>query len=162
MRKGNNMKWAVSLITGFLLISAPALQAQEMISPKNAIDIAEAIRDLGYRAKLEKDSVGDPMISSNAAGLNYAVFFYSCNDGSGCQSIQLSASFTLNESSDKPDLNEWNRINRYVKAHWAEDGDIVVKFDINMWGPGISTDAFVESLNVWERQLDDFKKHIDW
>ncbi len=156
------MKRALAIASLSLILAAPVAMAQEMISPKNVLDVAEVVRDLGYKAKVEKDSVGDPMISSKAAGLNYAIFFYSCEDGASCQSIQLSASFTLNESSARPDLNEWNKINRYAKAHEAEDGDILLKYDINMWGAGISRDAFVESLNVWERQLNDFKIHIDW
>lgn len=144
-----------------LALPVPALAA-EMISPRNAIDIAEMIREKGYKAVLKKDSVGDPMISTRASGLNYIILFYSCDDGNNCGSVQLSVAFTLDGNTARPDLNEWNRQKRYAKAYFDQDGDIVLRYDINMWGEGVSRDSFDESLNVWERLLDEFKEYIDW
>jgi len=136
--------------------------AQDLMSSKYPIDIAEALRELGYKAKVEKDSYNDPMITSAMNGVNFVVLFYGCKDNRDCQSIQYSASFTLDTETERPDLNEWNKINRYTKAHVADDNDIVLKMDVNMAGDGISTGAFNSSFRHWKDLLAEFLEHIHW
>ncbi|MFQ5439551.1 MAG: YbjN domain-containing protein [Paracoccaceae bacterium] len=156
------MRFLASLSVAVFLATTANLAAQEMVSPANAIDIAEALRDLGYRAQLKKDSVGDPMISSKAAGLNFSVFYYGCDDGDQCQSVQLSVMFDKEGVDSLPDLNDWNKRKRYAKAHFNDDGNIVLRYDINMSGEGISRASFNEVFDLWERLLNDFKDHIGW
>lgn len=150
-----------TLIAAALIIGlGSTANAQEMISASKALEIVVAIRDMGYRALLEKDSFGDPMITSKASGLNYIIVFHECTDNKDCRSIQLSASFTLLEPTTADVMNEWNNTKRYGRAYLDEDNDPTISFDINMSGAGISKEAFNNSLDIWESLLSDFKGHI--
>lgn len=138
--------------------------AQEMINPTDALDIAVAIRDLGYKATLEKDSVGDPIIRSKAAGINFSILFYDCTDNRDCESLQFSAGFNLADGTSTQSMNEWNRAKRYGKAHIDDENDPFLRYDFNFGGAGagISMTTFEENFEIWESLLNDFKEHIDW
>ncbi len=139
-----------------------AASAEENVRSTDPVGMAVTLRDLGYRATLEKDSVGDPMIVSKAAGLNFIILFYDCTDGQDCRSIQFSSSFTLNDSLSQTALNQWNLEKRYAKAHINDEGEIYLKYDVNMDGGGLSTANFGDTFDIWESLLADFKAHIDF
>ncbi len=138
------------------------LAAQEMINASNALDVLVAVRDLGYRATLEKDSVDDPMISSKASGLNYVILFYGCTDHQNCQSLQFSSSFDLTDGTTAEAMNAWNNENRYGRAYIDENNDPVIRYEFNMVGVGISKEVFNDNFEIWESLLNDFKIHINF
>ena len=133
-----------------------------MINASDALDVALAVRELGYKAILEKDSVGDPMISSKMSGLNFVILFYGCTDHLNCQSLQFSSSFDLTEGSSAAAMNEWNVANRYGRAYVDEDNDPIIRYEFNMRGAGISTEVFEDNFAIWDSLPSDFKDHIEW
>ncbi len=143
------------------LIGADA-GAQDLINASDALDVAVAVRELGYKATLEKDTIGDPMITSKASGLNFVILFYGCTEHRNCQSLQFSSSFTLNDGTTASAMNKWNNANRYGRAYMTDDGDAVIRYEFNMTGAGISHDVFKDNFDIWESLLNDFKVHIDF
>jgi hypothetical protein len=152
----------ILMAAAFAMGLATPVAAQEMINASNALDVVGAVRDLGYRAVLEKDSVDDPMISSKASGLNFVILFYGCTDHQNCQSIQLSTSFTLSEPLPDDAMNRWNSENRYGRAYLDDENDPILRYEINMTGAGISREVFDDNIDIWESLLSDFKEHIDF
>ncbi len=53
-----------------------------MICASDPQTVVDALQREGYRAKLNTDSIGDPMISSAATGYNFDIFFYGCEQKS--------------------------------------------------------------------------------
>lgn len=62
--------------TGLVCASAPAT-------------VVKALHDAGYKAKLTVDKVGDPMIETSAAGYDFEVMFYGCEEKRQCDSLQF-------------------------------------------------------------------------
>jgi hypothetical protein len=150
---------ALSLLLA-LAITSPALAAP--VVAENPQAIADLLNDLGYRAKLTKDGVGDPKIESAAAGVNFAIYFYGCTDGKGCTSIQFAQGFDMDSAMNMSLVNDWNAKQRYGEVYLDVEGDPFLEMDINLAGGGISEDGFRDSLDSWERLLADFQQHIDW
>ncbi|SFZ85404.1 Putative sensory transduction regulator [Devosia enhydra] len=124
-------------------------------------DVASEMQRLGYRAQLTTDNVGDPQIKSAAGGSNFLVWFYDCQDGNECGSIQFSVGFDTPSGLDLAVANEWNQQNRYGKAHLDDERDPYVQMDIAING-GMSPELFADNLKLWEDIVARFKQHIDW
>lgn len=140
-----------------------AVETRSVVVSLTAGELADVMHAYGYRAELGTDGVGDPMVSSSTAGLNYSVLFYDCDGGTPkrCRSLQLWASFELPSPLEPGKLNTWNRQSRYAKAFTADDGSVVVELDIELDG-GV-TQANLHSLfALWDTLLGSFARHIDW
>jgi len=118
--------------------------------PDIVLDVAK-----GYgSANLSKDSDGNPMISGRMETVKYSVFFYGCQDGTNCRSVQFSTGYTDAFSNDK--ANEWNTKYRWVKSY-ADNGSNF-RMDVDFKG-GISRqnlDAQFETFNSLIIDIRDF------
>lgn len=140
---------------------APKVAAGDMISAGDPAHIAEVMKSLGYRAELTTDDRGDPKIKSAAGGANFSVWFYGCENGKNCTSIQFSAGFDMTDGLEAAKANDWNTRKRYGKVYLDSENDPYIEMDI-LVASGISLDLFKENLSVWDRMVSDFKEHIDW
>ncbi|MGG7567935.1 YbjN domain-containing protein [Rhodovulum sp. DZ06] len=143
-----------------LLLSAPAA-AEDLFTPQNSMNILRFLKDDGYKATMDVDASGRPKISSSAEGVNFTVFFYDCTDKTDCRSIQFHAGFNKRDPMTTAEMNAWNRSKRYARAYVTDDGDPIIKMDINM-DYGVSRRNFGDTFHIWRLLLADFKKHIDW
>ena len=138
-----------------------AIAGPEMINAADPVHITEVMKSLGYRAELTTDDRGDPKIKSAAGGANFSVWFYGCNDGKDCNSIQFSAGFDMANGLEMSSVNDWNTRKRYGKVYLDDENDPYIEMDM-MVGTGMSRALFEENLSVWDRMISDFKDHIDW
>lgn len=148
---------AVGLV---LALSAPAALAQT-VDGSDPAQLVQILQNEGYRAKLEKDNVGDPKIVSSSQGVDWSIFFYDCTDGMHCASIQFSIGFNTENGVPLELMNGWNKENRYARAFVDDEKDPFLKFDVNLDG-GVNKANFVDTLTLWETLLADFMKHINW
>lgn len=149
------MKTVLAAIT-MVGLSVPA--GAQMVSSANPKSVADAMHAGGYRAELSKDSEGDPIIRSSAAGADFSVFFYGCEKGATCGEIQFWAGWT-----DKPSLervNEWNRKHRFGRAYLDDKGEINLEYDINLEGAGIPIALFKNDLELWDTLVGDFRNFL--
>jgi len=158
------MRYAFVLIS--LLIGAPAFAADRepcatgMICASKPATLATAMQNAGYRAKLDKDSDGDPTISSAASGYDFDVYFYGCELKELCDSVQFQVSFTK-DSTNTPELaNEWNGDKRFSQAWIAKDGSFVVAYDLSTRG-GVNQKNFEDVLSNWSRILGNLRAFFD-
>ena len=142
-----------------MAIAAPA--SAEILTPQNAADIAQVLRDEGYGAIMESDARGNPKIRSSAEGVNFTIYFYDCQNGDNCRSIQFHAGFDTRAVMTPEQMNQWNRRKRYTRAYVTDNGDPIIKYDINM-DYGVERLNFADSFDIWRLLLSDFKVHINW
>lgn len=143
-----------SLAALCLALAAPPAGAQS-ISVADGPEIAAILIAEGYKARLETDNAGDPMIVSGAGGAQFEVFFYDCVAGARCGSLQFSAGFDMNEPVSLDAVNIWNDRKRYAKMSVDEEGDPFLRYDINLEG-GVARESLISSLGVWDSLLGEF------
>ena len=132
-----------------------------LISAADPQGMVEALQDLGYRADLDVDSVGDPIIHTAAAGVSFSLYFYGCVDNSGCDSVMFSAGFDLADPITPAQINEWNRQTVVAGAYVDDEGDPYLENYV-LTGGGIPGPVFEASVGEWEYALGDFLEFIDW
>lgn len=79
-------------------------------------ELAEILHDEGYRARLVTDSGGDPQIETRMSGLDVYVYFYDCDKGGRCGTLQFSVGLDLEEGSTLETVNAFNREFRYARV----------------------------------------------
>jgi hypothetical protein len=107
----------------------------------------------GYgSAMLDVDSVGDPMITGRMGGQAYTVFFYGCEGGRDCSSIQFTTFF----AGTRPDadvVSDWNNENRFGTLYLDADGDLAIDMDVNLFG-GVTRKNLDDTFDWWRVVLD--------
>lgn len=155
------------MLLGLILAaSAPATPAQPaaQISPTDPAAIVLLLQREGYKAKLDKDKEGDPMIESAASGAQFQILFYDCTDGRDCGSLTFHAGYMMDKDK-KPTtekLVEYNRNWRYGRAYLDDDKDPNIEFDLAFGGAAMPDKMFVENLDAWTNSMASFQKHIGW
>jgi hypothetical protein len=118
----------------------------------------------GYRAALATDDHGDPMIESAAAGVRFQVFFYGCESGQEprpCRTFAFTAGFDTGGSASLKLVNDWNARTIFGMAYVDEDSDPWLELPVNADG-GMPSEQFARWLDIWDRALGDFVRHIEW
>ena len=113
---------------GILVLVAGAAQARDdkvcpvgLICASRPETVVAALQAAGYKAQLGKDNQGDPSITSAAAGYDFDILFYGCEEHLKCDSLQFRLTFGPYENHT-PDLaNLWNRDKRLLKAEARPD-----------------------------------------
>lgn len=124
--------------------------------------VVAALRDAGYRATLTTDSYGDPKIESAAAGAEFNVIFYGCDErGAACTDVHFSAGFDLAAGISMQAANSWNREKLMGQVYVDDEGDPFIGHFVTGLD-GMSRASFGLVLDQWETALSDFTKFIDW
>ncbi|MBE3640094.1 YbjN domain-containing protein [Mangrovicoccus algicola] len=132
-----------------------------LVSAADPQGMQAALQELGYRAELDQDGEGDPMIRSSAAGSNFSIYFYGCVDHAGCDSILFTAGFDLSEPMSPEQANDWNRDALLATIYLDDEGDPHL-FHYVLTRGGLPGDVFAASLREWAQVLGDFRGHIGW
>jgi Putative bacterial sensory transduction regulator len=131
-----------------------------MICASAPQSLADAIRDEGYKAKIDVDGQGDPSISSSAGGYNYDIYFYGCKDHKGCDSIQFQVSFKADGTNTPALANEWNDTKRFSQASINSKKEFVLRYDVTTKG-GINKANFADTVDWWGTMLGELNKFFD-
>ncbi|MDR2690631.1 MAG: YbjN domain-containing protein [Azoarcus sp.] len=153
----------LSTVAFFTLASAACAQSQGRGSntlvyatPNTVFSIA---KEANRSAKLDSDGDGDPMITSQAEGIEYVVFFYDCTDGKDCKSLAFSASLDDTQGATLERLNTYNAEERYGKAFIDRDGKLTLDMDVEI-EYGMSRRNLKEAFVDWEAAVRAFKKEV--
>ena len=123
----------------------------DIADPETVNEIAK-----GYgSASIDKDSTGDPMVVGRLQGMKYVIYFYGCESGEKCKSIQFSAGYTDPFTADQ--ANEWNKKFRWIKAY-AGDGSNF-KMDVSFIG-GITRSGLEQQFSTWDSLISDVKDFL--
>lgn len=144
-------------LLALLLSATPALPAlADDGRGVTAEETAKILQDLGYRAKLGKDGVGDPMITSAMAGLTIYVYFYDCSEGR-CGSLQLSVGLDLDDGTTHAVVNAFNTRYRYGRVYLDNENDPYLQFDFEVLHSN-HVEHISSQVEIFERLLGDFAR----
>jgi hypothetical protein len=121
--------------------------AEALLTAADPAPILAIARGWGW-AELATDSAGDPMIRGRRAGQAYWVYFYDCTASRDCLNIQFRTIFPLPAGVSANAINRWNGETRFGKAYIDDEGDLVVKLDVNLWG-GVSAANLDDTFDWW-------------
>ncbi len=150
-----------ALLPALLLAAFAGSAAAQSVDAANPKSVADALLKLGYRAKLETDSEGDPVVRSAIEGIDYSVFFYGCNGGKLCKYVVFTASFDLRDGMTLEAINEWNRAKIIGQAHLDDEMDPHLEYFLTTIG-GLNQANFADAVDWWGVTMAEFKTHIGW
>lgn len=150
-------------ITAAVAFSASAIAsaAGPFVDATNPGQLASIIQDLGYRAAVDVDGIGDPMIRSSAEGIEFVIYFYNCTDNAACKFVLFRAGFDLVNGTTDDVVNEWNANALFGRAYLDDEADPWLEMSVNLDG-GVSRANFEDSYHWWTVVLGGFKDHIEF
>jgi Putative bacterial sensory transduction regulator len=150
-------KWLA--IAAFAAAWAVPAQAQ-MVRAQDPDSLVRALQGAGYAAKLGKDKVEDPMITSGVSGTTFQIFFYNCAEHKACATVQFHSGYDLAASVGLERINEWNRTQRFGRAYLDKENDPILEMDVDLDDGGVSTLLFIDNIEFWASVLGNFERHI--
>ncbi len=151
------MKIKLALAT--IGLATATVAPAQMVTAANPQSVVAALQAGGYKAQLDKDSTGDPRITSAATGSRFVINFYGCTNNVQCKTLTFYAGWTGTKAT-VGDMNEWNKTKRFSRGYIDKDGDPVMEFDLDLDDGGMSTALFQDNVEFWEASMGAFKKHI--
>ena len=142
-----------------LALTAPAMaqSATDLLDgsdPEAILSIAQ-----GYgSAMLDVDGGGDPKISGRIGGQAYTVFFYGCEGGQNCSSLQFTTWF-VGVRPAAEEVSAWNDENRFGTMYLDGDGDLAVDLDVNLFG-GVTRKNLDDTFDWWRVVLDEVRSEM--
>lgn len=144
-----------------------SMESGSFATDANTIDaarpdsIVNALQELGFQAKLETDSQGDPLIRSRMEGIRTSIYFYGCTDNKDCQDLLFSTGFNLTDGTTASRMNEWNETKLVGKAYIDDESDPWLEFYVG-GVTGMTQESFERNVDQFGNALSGFKDHIDW
>lgn len=151
---------------GLATLAALGATAADAACPANTVCAADpqtvvaALSAAGYKAKLSKDSTGDPMVESAAAGYNFDVMFYGCKDGKDCTSLQFRSGWTAEAKFTPAYANAWNGKKRFAQMSVKDDKTMALSYDVTTAG-GLTRDNFADVVDWWQVMLGESSKFFE-
>lgn len=153
---------ALAMATSGLALSSGAARAANVTADPE--QIAEVMRDAGYKAEIIRADDGDPYIKSASNRQVFVVVFYGCRKGADCKTVQFYSGFTIDDKPvDLEKLNTWNMNNRFGRAYRDEDGDVAIEMDVDLEDGGVSIELFKDNLEYWDAISGEFSATVfEW
>ena len=158
-------------LAALLAISTPvfaatfpiALGGVQAASESNGMSIeqvAEVMRSNGLTVEIGADDGADPVIYSEAAGLNFALFGYNCSGVSNaCSEFLFSTYFDVEQAPPLEVINAYNERALAGRAFLDDDGDPNLEFLFTV--SGSNNELIERNLAIWESAMLDFAEHLD-
>ena len=152
------------LLLGAIAVSGAAPVAAQTVTASDPQSVVAALQAEGYAAKMEKTSDGDPVIRSQSSGSSFSVFFYNCEKGQKCATVQFHAGYNTDIDKGPPlhKINAWNKTNRFGRAYLDDENDPIVEMDVDLDDGGMSRALFIDNLEFWTSIMAKFEEHIGW
>jgi hypothetical protein len=141
-------------------VAAPAAAAE--VQAQDPQSIVSAMQQAGYRAQLDADDTGDPLIRSAASGSDFLVFFYNCTDNSDCRTIQFYAGYSEPNNATLETMNAWNKDNRFGRAYLGDDGIARIEMDLDLDDGGLSQALFEDNIEFWVAVMTRFEEYVGY
>ena len=143
------------------LWTAPASAADDVVSAFNPGGMAKVMRDAGYKADLDVDDYGDPVIKTSFGAYGGSVYFYGCDDTNHdrCDSVQFRAGLDRKKAMPLSLLNEVTKKYRYSAVWLDDEGDPWVNFDV-FTSAGIPKDVFLAALKAYSENLGEVADRV--
>lgn len=151
-----------NLIAAAVLATAPAAVFANDIVAQGPDSIARFFRDEGASVEVTEDNVGDPKLRVEYYGTDFVIYYYGCDNGRNCDSIQFFSGYKTEGSVRIARVNEWNADNRFARAYISDSGSARIEHDVYLGRNGMTADDFASMVSRWTGQVQDFEEFIDW
>ncbi|MDV3456280.1 YbjN domain-containing protein [Sphingomonas sp. HF-S4] len=150
---------AAAALSAFCLAAPAAAEDKTpcgagLVCASNPQTVMAAMEKAKLAPKLDKDTDGDPMISSEESTYNFDVFFYGCKEHKNCDSLRLQSDFEKAPENTAEFANKWNKKKRFLQAFVRDNGEFGVAYDVATIG-GLTPANFADILDWWNSQLDE-------
>lgn len=149
------------------LLAAPALTTLVSVQSASALSdgmtiekVASVLRSNGLTVDVSQDGVGDPVIYSEIAGFNFALFGFNCASD-GCNEFLFSSYFDTDKKVPLDAINAFNEKTVAGRAFLDGDGDPNLEHLFTV-SDGGDSDLIERNLAIWEAVLVDFAEHIEF
>ncbi len=151
---------ALLSVTAWSPTTAAADKGAQIVDGTDPAALVNIIQDLGYRATLEVDGEGDPLIRSSVGGTQFALVFYGCSEqNDGCQILLFKAGYELNDKVGMDVINQWNATRLFGRAYLDDVSDPWLELVLNMQG-GVTRAQFEKTFEWWETSVGEFEDEI--
>lgn len=140
--------------------AAPAASDYTFISATDPEGIQRLIQKAGYRAELSTDDEGNPKIIGNMSNSTYWIMFLDCQLSIGCAGLQFFVGYGPEYAPSLEEINNFNNQYRYIRASVGDNGNPLMYMDIIVRDGGISEEAFLQYLSLWELFIPAFEDLI--
>jgi hypothetical protein len=141
-------------------LAMPATAAE--VQAQDPQSVAGAMQQAGYRAQMDTDDTGDPLIRSAANGSDFLVFFYNCTDNTDCRTIQFYAGYSEPNTATLETMNAWNKDNRFGRAYLGDDGIARIEMDVDLDDGGLTQGLFEDNLEYWITVMARFEDYVGY
>ncbi len=145
----------ISALAGQAQAQTPEPCAAAMVCAQAPQTVVAALQAAGYKAKLDKDSTGDPHIMSSASGYDFELFFYGCEKNANCSSVQFIANFKPENHFTPKFANDWNAAKRFIQMSVNDKKELILRYDLTTVG-GMTSKNFADALDWWAVMLGNF------
>jgi len=149
-------------IAAMILTAAAGAAHAEQIVAKQPDTVLSFFQSEGFPATMEVDSYGDPLIDVRYYGTNFSVYFYGCQQGKDCTSIQFFSGYRMDGGFTVDQANDWNSEKRFARAYVSDEGSARIEMDLYLGEVGLSAETFDGNLSLWLKTITDFEELIDW
>jgi len=153
------------ILLGLFLAAAgaPAVARSEgadLVDARKPEALVRIFQDLGYRADLQTDGEGDPLILSSVGGTRFSVVFYGCSDNHDeCEILLFKAGWELEHKVGMEVINHWNATRLFGRAYLDEVMDPWIELVLNVRG-GVTRAQFESTFEWWESSVGEFEDEI--
>lgn len=150
----------VVIVSLFLFQSADAQNRSKLIDATDPERIADTIRELGYRARLEASDDASASIFSSVGGTEFVIQFLGCDDDNeNCGVLLFKAGFDLDEGTTLEKVEEFNEMTLIGRAWLDDENDPWLEYSVNLFG-GVTQTNFADTFDWWEVIVAEFENHI--
>lgn len=135
--------------------------AAQTVDARDANALAEIIRSEGYRAAIDADSAGDPMINSAVSGTDFSIFFFGCENNADCKWLVFRVGYDMSDGSTLQAMNDWNKDKLFGRAYLDDENDPWLEMAVNV-DFGVTRANFADTFDWWEVIVGEFEDHIGW
>ena len=123
--------------------------------------VADVMRGQGFDVQFGENGSGEPVIYSEAAGLNFALFGFNCaGSDAPCNEFLLSTYFDLDTPPPLEAINAFNEKTLAGRAFLDEEGDPNLEHLFSVTSAD-DTALIERNLEIWESVMVDFANHLD-
>jgi hypothetical protein len=152
------MEMRGALLAVGLLCAAPAANAGPL--PDGGVtvqEMSEVLKAGGYPIAMATVD-GTPVINTTVNGIKFGIYFFECDPGGRCQSIQFSADWSI-PGITQARMQDWNRTRRFGRGYLSEHGTPFVEMDMDVHH-GATTEALVNNLDRWKLVVKEFPAYF--
>jgi nitrate reductase alpha subunit len=154
--------WLSTFLVLALATTIPSAASAVTVTSDNAQTYVTALANNGYKAKIEKDSDGNPSITTSVGGNQVLLSFSSCTNGDHCQYVELISTWSgVDDKTAISVVNKWNSEEHFASTVCNKSGKTVSLYHyIITSSAGISAESLVANLEYLSKEFAELQNAL--